>query len=150
MFLFFNLCYPKDNKNEKQYDIEIAEIGQPGTLVIKTWCYNKKPSLEDDKFLESAIKGVLFDGLNDSGRMKGRKPLVSDGYNNHQEYFDDFFKNGAYRNYARVAMDGYVQQNNLIKIGKQYKIAKIVVVSYNDLRTKLEKDNIIKGLNSGF
>lgn len=148
--LSFNFSYAKDNRSKNPYEIEIAEIGQQGNLVIKTWCYNKKPQIDDDKFLESAVRGVLFDGLNDSGRMKGRKPLVVDGYNNHQDYFDDFFKNGVYKNYAKLALEGYVQQNNLIKVGKQYKIAKIVVISYNNLRAKLENDNIINRLDNGF
>lgn len=132
------------------FEIEIAEIGQPGTLVVRTWCYSKKPKIADDVFMECAIKGILFKGLNDSGRMKGRKALVEDGSNNNKNYFDSFFKNGEYLNYARIALDGYVEQNSLIKVGKGYKVAKIVVISYNELRIKLEKDKIIKGLNSGF
>lgn len=150
LFIYLNEGYSKDVNKENQYEIEIAEIGMPGTLVVRTWCFNKKPNLEDDKFLENAIKGVLFEGIKDSGRMKGRQPLVTEGYNSHKEYFDEFFMKGLYRNYARIALDGYVQQNNLIKVGKQYKIAKIVVVSYNELRNRLENDHIIRGLSNGF
>ena len=47
-------------------------------------------------------------------------------------------------------MNSYVEQNSLIKVGKFYKIGKIVVISYNDLRKQLETDKIIKGLNYGF
>lgn len=140
----------KEKIDLSQYEIEIAEIGQPGMLVIRTWCYNKKPNIPDETFKECAIKGILFKGLNDSGRKKGRKALVDDGYNNHKDYFDSFFENGEFHKYARIAMDGYVEQNNLIKVGKVYKVAKIVVVSFNELRSKLENDKIIKGLNSGF
>jgi hypothetical protein len=82
--------------------------------------------------------------------MKGRKALVQDGYENHKDYFDDFFNEGLYNNYSRVALNDYVEQNSLIKVGKLYKIGKIVVISYNDLRKKLETDKVIKGLDSGF
>lgn len=140
----------KEKTDLNQYEIEIAEIGQPGMLVIRTWCYSKKPNISDDTYKECAIRGVLFKGINDSGRMKGRKALVEDGYDNHKEYFDQFFEGGEYQEFARIALDGYVEQNNLIKVGKLYKVAKIVVVSYNELRSRLEKDKVIKGLNSGF
>ena len=137
-------------KHKQQYEIEIAEIGQPGLLVIRTWCYSKKPNIPDTTFKECAIKGVLFVGLNDSGRMKGRKALVEDGYEKHKEYFDSFFKDGDFLKYTKMAMNGYVEQNSIVKVGKLYKVAKIVVISFQDLRLKLENDKIIKGLNSGF
>ena len=66
------------------------------------------------------------------------------------EQFDDFFNEGKYSNYSRVALNNYVEQNSLIKVGKLYKIGKIVVISYNDLRKQLETDKIIKGLDYGF
>jgi len=140
----------KDKVDDNRYEIEMAEVGEPGTLVVKVWCYNKKPQISEDVAKMNAIKGILFKGVSDSGRMKGRKALVEDGYDNHKDYFDDFFKEGKYANYSRVALNNYVEQNNLIKVGKLYKIGKIVVISYNDLRKQLETDKIIKGLNYGF
>lgn len=154
LFIFLSLAFvvssAKDKSDLNKYEIEIAEIGQPGMLVIKTWCYSKKANISEDVFKECAVKGIMFKGLNDSGRMKGRKPLVIDGYDNHKDYFDNFFKNEEYQKYARMAMNGYVEQNSLMKIGKLYKVGKIVVISFNELRARLEEDNIIKGLNSGF
>ncbi|MDO4957386.1 MAG: hypothetical protein Q4E60_10265 [Bacteroidales bacterium] len=154
LFIFLSLAFvvssAKDKSDLNKYEIEIAEIGQPGMLVIKTWCYSKKANISEDVFKECAVKGIMFKGLNDSGRMKGRKPLVIDGYDNHKDYFDNFFKNEEYQKYARMAMNGYVEQNSLMKVGKLYKVGKIVVISFNELRARLEEDNIIKGLNSGF
>lgn len=143
-------CHAKGKVDENRYEIEIAEIGEPGTLVVKVWCYSKKPQLSEDIAKMNAVKGVLFKGVSDSGRMKGRKALVEDGYENNKDYFDDFFGNGKYANYSRVAINSYVEQNSLIKVGKLYKIGKIVVISYNDLRKQLESDKIIKGLDYGF
>ncbi len=140
----------KDKVDDNRYEIEMAEVGEPGTLVVKVWCYNKKPQISEDVAKMNAIKGVLFKGVSDSGRMKGRKALVEDGYENHKDYFDAFFKEGKYANYSRVALNNYVEQNSLVKVGKLYKIGKIVVISYNDLRKQLEEDKIIKGLNYGF
>ena len=140
----------KEKVDNNRYEIEMAEVGEPGTLVVKVWCYSKKPKISEDLAKMNAIKGVLFKGVSDSGRMKGRKALVDDGYENHKDYFDIFFNEGKYLNYSRVALNNYVEQNSLIKVGKLYKIGKIVVISYNDLRKQLETDKIIKGLDYGF
>ena len=140
----------KEKADDNKYEIEMAEVGEPGTLVVKVWCYNKKPQISEDIAKMNAVKGVLFKGVSDSGRMKGRKALVEDGYENHQDYFDDFFKEGKYAKYSRVALNNYVEQNSLIKVGKLYKIGKIVVISFNDLRKQLETDKVIKGLDYGF
>lgn len=143
-------AFAKGGSDDVRYEIEMAEVGEPGTLVVKVWCYNKKPQISEDIAKMNAVKGVLFKGVSDSGRMKGRKALVEDGYENHQDYFDDFFKEGKYAKYSRVALNNYVEQNSLIKVGKLYKIGKIVVISYNELRKQLETDKVIKGLDYGF
>ena len=140
----------KGGNDIERYEVEIAEVGESGTLVVKVWCYNKKPQISEDVAKLNAVKGVLFKGVSDSGRMKGRKALVEDGYENHQDYFDNFFKEGKYAKYSRVALNNYVEQNSLIKVGKLYKIGKIVVISYNELRKQLETDKVIKGLDYGF
>ena len=43
-----------------QYEIELAEVGAPGTLVVRVWCYGKKPNIQDDLYKENAIKGILL------------------------------------------------------------------------------------------
>lgn len=146
----FSSSICKEIEDYNQYEIEMAEIGEPGTLVVKVWCYNKKPRISEDIAKMNAIKGVLFKGVTDSGRMKGRKAIVEDGYENHKEYFDDFFEQGLYAKYARMGLNNYVESNSLIKVGKRYKIGKIVVISYNALRKKLEDDKVVKGLDYGF
>jgi len=50
----------KEKPDDNRYDIEMAEIGEPGTLVVKVWCYNKKPQVSEDIAKKNAIKGVLF------------------------------------------------------------------------------------------
>ena len=153
--LFLTLmCFPlltlsAQKNQEGQFEVEMAEVGQPGMLVVRVWCYAKKPKIADNVFKTCAVKGLLFRGVEKSGRMQGRQALVTDGYDANRDYFDEFFKND-YQHFVRIAQNGYVDQDGIIKIKRIYKVAKLVVVSYNDLRNKLEKDNIIKGLNHGF
>ena len=147
---FVTLSVSAKGNDEGQYEIEIAEIGKPGEVVVRVWYYSKKANVNESVYKECAINGAMFKGVNDSGRMKGRKPLVADGYDSHKDYFDQFFSNREYQKYARMAMNGLVDHNSLVKVGKLYKVGKIVIISYNELRARLESDNIIKGLNSGF
>lgn len=134
-----------------EYEVEVANIGERGQLVLRVWCFAKKASdINDNKYLEGAIRQVIFHGIQDSGRMKGRAPLVKDDYANHEAYFNDFFAQSKYKKYAKISARGYVNSGNLIKIGKFYKIGKIVVVNLDALRSSLETDKIIKSLSDGF
>ena len=49
-----------------------------------------------------------------------------------------------------MPMEGFVEQGNLLKLKKGYKIGKIVVVQYDQLRKRFVADGIIRGLDSGF
>ncbi len=149
LFSFAFLTIFAQKGQEREYEIEMAEVGQPGSLVVKVWCYARKPNISDVVYKTCALKGVLFRGIDNNGRIQGRTALVMDGYDAHSEYFNKFFMND-YQNYVRIAQNGYVDQDGIVKIKKQYKVAKLVVVSYNELRSRLEEDNIIKSLNSGF
>ena len=57
-----------------------------------------------------------------------------------------FFNNGDYTAYARV-VDPVADR---VKVGKEYKMAAIVSVSKDELRKALEKEGVIRSLNSGF
>lgn len=130
----------------------MAEIGKPGTVVVTAWSYNKTPKIEDDVVFENAIKCLLFEGIeaDESRRMKGRPALAPGAYEYNADYFDAFFSNKEYLPFCIMGMEGYVEQGNLIKTGNGYKIGKVVVVEYDQLRKKLVFDGIIRGLDSGF
>ena len=130
----------------------MAEIGRPGTLVVTVWSYSKSSTISDAEVCENAIWGVLFDGVSDDTerRIKGKTALVEEGYDSNKEYFDKFFKDGTYLQYCNVAINGFVEQGNVIKMKKEYKIGKIANINYQALRKRLEDDNIIRGLSSGF
>ena len=50
----------------------------------------------------------------------------------------------------RIGLDGYAEQGDLIKVKKQYKIGRLVVINLSELRKRLENDNIINSLTNGF
>lgn len=130
----------------------MAEIGKPGTVVIKVWSYNKSAKISDEQVFENAIKCILFKGIesDDSRRMKGRPAMIIETDSGTAEYFDSFFAKKEYLQYCSMPMEGFVEQGNLLKLKKGYKIGKIVVVQYEQLRKRLVADGIIRGLDSCF
>ena len=143
-------CASKKGLGEPQ--AVMAEIGKPGTVVVQVWSYSKTPNIEDEKVFENAVKCLVFYGIgpNESRRMNGRPALAPNANENNSDYFDSFFANKDYLPFCSIGMKGYVEQGNLLKTKKGYKIGKIVVVRYDQLRNKLVSDGIIRGLNSGF
>lgn len=91
LMCFATLTLSAQKDKEGQFEVEMAEVGQPGLLVVKVWCYASKPSIGDSVFKTSALKGVLFRGIDRNGRIQGRPALVMEGYDAHSEYFDIFF-----------------------------------------------------------
>lgn len=133
-------------------ELQMAEIGMPGTLVITIWSYASTSSISDQDVCKNAIWGVIFDGVSDNleRRITGKPALFQEKYQTQQKYFDDFFKTGDFLKYVNVAENGYIEMGNVIKLKKGYKIGKIVVVKYDQLRKRLVQDGVIKGLDSGF
>ncbi len=65
----------------------------------------------------------------------------------HKDFFDLFFKDGG--EYLK-----YVEQTStpqeIMKVGKEYKIGLVVVVQKDALRKALEAAGVVRGLNSIF
>jgi deoxyribose-phosphate aldolase len=95
------------------------------------------------QFTEFYLKVLL-----ETNRLTSQKPLAGNASveQQHIDYFKLFFTDGTFKRYATL-QDGSIQ---LEKVGKMYKISGIVLVSKEQLRSDLEKEGIVKGLNSGF
>lgn len=64
-------------------------------------------------------------------------------------FFDSFFADGGdYARYVSVANSSGA--GNVVKMGKEYKVAVYVTVQYSELRKRLEDEGIIKSLGSIF
>ena len=138
LFSVVSFCCISVLGQNKNIELVHAEIGTPGTTVVTVWSYSPKATIDDDVVLENAIKGCFFYGIKEN-------PEAANA-----DYFDDFFKAGKYRDFCRLGMNGYVEQGNLIKLKRGYRIGKIVVINYDELRRKLENDGILRALDSGF
>lgn len=154
-----NAQWKKEKANEDtkiwRYDVECEGIAQKGSKLVKVWSYSKNPKHAISSAMKNAVHGIIFKGY--SGGGQGCTPftaLVSDPEieSKYQEFFDAFFEDGGeYSKYVTSATDGSIAPGDRLKISKrEYKIGVIVTVSTDALRKRLEKEGIVKALNSGF
>lgn len=144
----------KDDEDKYKYELDSFDgsvAAKEGYCIVKVWNYGKKERLTRDNCMRNAIHGILFKGYMATGnRMadKGKKPLVPEGYDAHKKYFDDFFESGDYLQYVQLTNNGQLNAGDVIKIDKKrYKVGMVVLINYNALRDRLEKDKIIKSLD---
>lgn len=148
IFLTFSFATldAKSRITDTRYDIEGVETGQQGTYLVKVYVYTKKSSVSTEEFKFAAVHGVLFRGFERKG-FGAQKPIANaEAETQHADFFNAFFNNGDYTAYARV-VDPVADR---VKVGKEYKMAAIVSVSKDELRKALEKEGVIRSLNSGF
>jgi len=147
----------KANKDTKiwRYDLECEGIAKQGSKLVKVWSYSKNPKHAISRGMKNAVHGIIFKGYAGGGRgCTSIKPLVKDATveQKNQAFFDAFFADGGeYLKYVSAATDGRIAPGDRLKISKrEYKIAVIVNVQYDQLRKRLEKEGIIRSLSSGF
>lgn len=163
--LFIGFCtsvnaqWKKNKANEDtkiwRYDLECEGIAKQGSKLVKVWSYSKNPKHAISRGMKNAVHGIIFKGY--AGGGQGCTPfaaLVSDPAmeDKFKEFFDSFFADGgAYLRYVSSATDGSIAPGDRLKISKrEYKIGIVVNVLTDQLRKLLEKEGIIKSLNSGF
>jgi hypothetical protein len=138
---------------EWRYELEPVQTGSQGTYLIKVWSYSKKPNVAIEQAKKNAVHGIIFRGFSTKDRVEG-KPSLTNNPNlemEKQEFFTDFFADGGkYLKFVNITSDGSVAAEDLIKIGKEYKIGVIVSINVGALRKDLESAGIIKGLAAGF
>lgn len=140
--------------NEWRYELECMGVGTQGTYLVKVWSYSKNPKIAIEQAKKNAVHGIVFKGFSGTGQMcpsqKALAPQVG-VEEQFKSFFERFFAdNGNYMKYVSVSSDGGVGAQDIVKIGKEYKIGIVVSVMKDALRKDLETAGVIKGLNSGF
>ena len=129
------------------YFIEGAGTGASGTYLVQVTALSRKASVSDDELCRYSVHGVLFRGFQD-GTYGQQKPLAGSALaeTEHKDFYDKFFDNGVYRTYVTLVSG----TRRVVKVDKKYRITATVTVQKDALRKDLEKQGIIKALNSGF
>ncbi|MBR1809276.1 MAG: hypothetical protein IJ776_07810 [Paludibacteraceae bacterium] len=152
------LCLPamagskkKANKDTDRfrYEIECAGNGTQGTYLIKVWSYSKKARVAAEQCKKNAVHGIIFKGYTGGNGCVAQRPLAKNpGVElEYEEYFNKFFSDsGEY--YKYVSLTSAAQ--DIVKVGKEYKVGVVVSVQKDDLRKALEAAGVIRGLSSGF
>lgn len=147
----------KANKDTEiyRYDIECQGIAKKGAKLVKVWSYSKNPKHAIAQAMKNAVHGIIFSGYAGGGDgCTTLNPLVSDYKlaEEHEDFFDAFFKDGGeYLKYVTSATDGSIAPGDRLKISRrEYKIGVIVSVQFDQLRKRLEKEGLVRALNSGF
>lgn len=131
-----------------RYEIQPV-VGQAaeGTALVRVWTYSKKADIATSQAAKNAVHGIMFMGYpasNDGARIAGREPLIADPTieSQNEAYFKEFFKEGgAFQRYVTFVKNGTPDQ--IMKVGKEYKVGITVVVLIDQLRERLETDGII-------
>ncbi len=142
----------KDTK-EWRYEIEGVQQGVSGTYLIKVWSYSKKRDVALEQAKKNAVHGIVFRGYAGTSRVSGQSPLVSNPNIEEEkaDFFEAFFADGGkYMKFVSLTSDGAVAAEDIMKVGKEYKVGVLISVRKEDLRKDLENAGIIKGLSSGF
>lgn len=138
----------KDNQAIPEYTIEGAGTGQQGTYLVKVTVISKKKNVEAKTLCRAAVHGVLFRGFSSTEYRQSQKPLAGvANEGQHADFYADFFgNNGAAASYASVVPGSFVRT----KFQKEYQTSAIVTVQKEQLLQFLERQGIVRGLNSAF
>lgn len=142
-----------DTKNWR-YEIECVGTGTEGTYLVKVYSYSKKSKIAIAQAQKNAVHGVVFKGFGGGGRgCTSQRPLASSPAveDEKADFFNAFFADGGkFMKYVSVSGDGTINAEDIMKVGKEYKIGIVVTVMKDQLRKDLEAAGVIKGLSSGF
>jgi hypothetical protein len=144
------LCLFSFVSSKNGYQYECVSLNTDGYVILKMWNPAKGHRYKLDQARKDAIRVVLFSGIAGSGQCSTQPPLLSNTeemakFNAEKKTF--FTANGDWNLFTRSASTDAVV--NLDKKDKKWRFYHIAV-SKNELRKKLEEQNIIKKLNNGF
>lgn len=137
------------NTGKFMYELEGVGNGSQGSYLIKVWTYSNAKYVDIESCKKNAVHGVIFKGYAGSGQVRPQAPLirVAGAESTHADYFNAFFaQGGEYNKYVTLTSGS----QEIVKVGKDYKIGMIVSVSKDMLRKTLEDAGIIKALGHGF
>lgn len=137
--------------DDLQYDLESAGVSQSGMTLVKVSVYVKKPKkATSELFKKAAVHGIIFRGVAESGVTGFSKQNALAGpaaAQQHGDYFQAFFDDGGgFMSYATL-VEGTTES---VKVGKQYRITRVVNVNTDALKRTLKDAGVIRGMTDGF
>lgn len=138
------------------YEITTIQVGQNGTKFLKVWGYGKKVDKAIEQAKKNAVHACLFRGCPGASNAMNT-PAIFKNQGNDQaaidnfEYFYDFFEtSGEYISFVNMTTDGVPSGQDRREVKGGYKVAIYVQVMYDNLRSKMKDDGILKNASAGF
>ncbi len=133
-----------------RYELECAGNGVQGTYLVKVWSYSKNPQVAAAQCKKNAVHGVIFKGFMGQDGCKSQRALAANpgAELEHKDYFTLFFDDTKGEYYKYVSITSAAQE--VIKVGKEYKVGMVVSVQKDALRKALESVGVVKSLSHGF
>lgn len=134
-----------------QYEAICAESGgTESSYLIQVTSYVADLRLALPQAKKNAIHAVMFKGI--AGNNLGctiKDPLITNStYDSNFTYFEDFFFNSSQFNKYATAPSGSAESSETYKVKgkKNFRVTFIISINVDELRKKLEFDNIIQKL----
>lgn len=142
--------YPFDMKH--QYIIETVRVDQQGYKFCKVWGIADTVDAAMNRALQDAVAACLFSGIPGNENTPSSPAICGSAevYEKNKKYFNAFFKSGEFLHYVRNVNSRYPSGENNVKYKGWRKVAVYVQISYDELRKKMERDGIIRGLDNYF
>ncbi len=142
--------YPFDMNHP--YEVQQVQVGKDGTRFLKVWGVASSPDKAINRAMQDAVAVCLFIGV-EATETAGKVPALCgsiEAYDQNKEYFDKFFKKGDFMLYVKNVNKGYPTGEDNLATSHGRKVGLYVQVMYDELRKRLEKDGIIRSLDSYF
>jgi|TARA_B110000459_G_scaffold90055_1_gene100785 hypothetical protein len=165
LFIAIGSADAQSKRNKKKADTETATwnytiecVGEAaaGVYTLKVFSILPDERLAGVQASKNAVHAIIFQGINAQGRKCKQKPALARSINletEREDFFKEFFasvKRNDPNNFAKY-VNVVEEVTDRQKLGKKkYRIGTLVTVNVALLRKKLEEENIIKSLSSGF
>lgn len=151
-FVFAQTGKNDENTKEWKYEISCVDVAKEGGYLIRVFTYANSRKLAIEQAKKNAVHGVLFKGFIGSDKCASQKALFRSptAEIENKDFFNVFFDNNKYQKYVTLSTDGNIDPNDIVKVGKEYKLGIIVTIAKDALRKDLEAAGILKNISDRY
>lgn len=144
--------YPFDMQHS--YNVQQIRVAQDESRFVKVWGEANNADKAIEQAMQDAVACCIFIGIDGVSSTTGHNaeavpPLCPEGtkaYQNHKDYFDNFFTKGDFLLYVSNSNSRYPTGENNVKVKGGRRVCVFVQLKVKQLRQRLEQDGIIQGL----
>jgi hypothetical protein len=133
------------------YEVECIGEGNSGVYTLKVYSILRDERLARLQAAKNAVHAVIFQGIQQNGRICSQKPPLSRSSNlelERKDFFTPFFaESSRYNKFVQIIQS----VSDRMKISKkEFRIGTKLTVDVKGLRKELESAGVVKSLNNGF